>query len=179
MGLFVEITMASEFTFGQALNEAKQIILQQSNRIKADAEKTKSLQQTIADQGATITQLEGQLRQQTDIVEAKTQEITALQARWQEETTARAQAEGVIDRQGQRITSLQAAGSDLESQLAQLSQQLNQVTVQRDALTAQVPSPEDEQALAAMTTLLSQRDARTKTTSMRIGAASDIQAQAA
>ena len=45
-------------TFAQALNEAKQYIVQQSNRIKSDAEKIKNQQQTIVDQCATISEAE-------------------------------------------------------------------------------------------------------------------------
>ena len=56
--------MANDMTFAQALNEAKGVILQLSNRVKADAEKVRSQQQTIISQSSTITQQEARLHQQ-------------------------------------------------------------------------------------------------------------------
>jgi hypothetical protein len=182
--------MAQVLSFGQALNEAKQIIVQQSTRIRADADKIRIQQQTIVDQCATVAELERKNREQNEATQTKTQELAALQSRLLDESTARAQADAVVDRQGQRITSLQNTVMQLETQLGQQSdelaqvrrerdEQVSQLTRQRDeqvtqanndrdeqaarlsreceALRQQLPSSEDEQALAAMTLLLSRK----------------------
>ncbi len=54
-----------EMSYAQALNEAKQVIIQQSARIKGDLEKIKGQQQTIVDQAAKITEHEGKLLSST------------------------------------------------------------------------------------------------------------------
>ena len=54
-----------EMSYAQALNEAKQVIIQQSSRIKGDLEKIKGQQQTIVDQAARITETEGRIAELT------------------------------------------------------------------------------------------------------------------
>jgi len=149
--------MSHELSFAQALNEAKQVIIQQSNRIKADLEKIKSQQQTIVDQCATITEQERKLREQGESLAGKTEECTSLDARLQEETAARVQAEAVVDRQGERITTMQTAVADMERRVAEHSEKVEKLTRMCDELTAQIPSKEDEDALAAMLALLSKK----------------------
>ena len=45
----------STMSYGQALNEARQMIIQQQYRIKADADKIKAQQQQIVDQSAVLS----------------------------------------------------------------------------------------------------------------------------
>jgi septal ring factor EnvC (AmiA/AmiB activator) len=149
--------MASEMTFATALNEAKQVIIQQSNRIKTDLDKIKSQQQTIVDQCATITEQERKLNEQAASLQAKGEECSSLESQLKSETEARSQAEGVVDRQGERITTLQASVADLERQISE-----------RDTLQAQIPSKEDEEALQAMLSLLTKKVGSGKN-NMRIG----------
>ena len=49
-------------TYAQALTEAKQMIVQQQLRIKADAEKIRSQQQTIVDQSSALYEGERRYR---------------------------------------------------------------------------------------------------------------------
>ncbi len=183
--------MAQQLSFGQALNEAKQIILEQSNRIRTDAEKIRIQEQAIVDQCATIAELERKLREQGQAAGTSGQGTLTPERRRSEESTAQSQGDKAADQQAQRITSLQTSATDLEAQLAQAAEQLAQVTRQRDeqfaqairerdALRQQIPSPEDEQALAAMTLLLSNHGSsqRHSRDSLRISG-SPKQAQAA
>ena len=48
------MSQSPSYTYAQALNEAKQMIVQQQYRIKQDAEKIRSQQQTIVDQSAAM-----------------------------------------------------------------------------------------------------------------------------
>lgn len=162
--------MAHEMSFAAALNEAKQVIIQQSNRIKTDLEKIKSQQQTIVDQCATVTDQERKLSEQATALEEKSTECSALETRVREESEARAQAEGVVDRQGERITSMQAAVAEFERQLSEQATKIADLTSERDALQAQIPSKEDEEALSAMLALLTKKvGPNGKTGTMRIG----------
>ena len=62
--------MAQEMSFAQALNEAKGVILQLSNRVKADAEKIRMQQQTIVSLSATVAQNEVAGRKQAEAAPA-------------------------------------------------------------------------------------------------------------
>ena len=88
-----------EMSFAQALNEAKQVIVQQSNRIKTDAEKIKQQQQTIVDQCSIITDTEIKLREQTAEAQKQQERIDALEANIAQAVVAREQAEAIVDRQ--------------------------------------------------------------------------------
>ena len=54
----------STMSYGQALNEARQMIIQQQYRIKADADKIKAQQQQIVDQSAVLVESEHKLKDQ-------------------------------------------------------------------------------------------------------------------
>ena len=143
-----------EMSFAQALNEAKAVIVQLSNRVKADAEKIRTQQQTIVGQSSTITQHETRIREQEDELSRRVEEIVGLQGRIAEVETSRAAAEQMINRQGERIGSLEAANADLERRLEEAHAQLADMTRERDVLAAQIPSDDDTAALASMTQLL-------------------------
>jgi chromosome segregation ATPase len=146
--------MPQEMSFAQALNEAKGVIVQLSNRVKADAEKIRTQQQTIVGQSSTITQHETRIREQEDELSRRVEEIVGLQGRIAEVETTRAAAEQMINRQGERIGALEAANAQLEQRLADARAQLAHMTHERDMLAAQVPSEDDAAALASMTQLL-------------------------
>ena len=111
--------VAMEMSFAQALNEAKQVIVQQSNRIKADAEKIKQQQRTIVDQCSIITDAEMKLKEQTAKAQAAARgAVDALEANIAQAVVAREQAEAIVDRQGQRLTNLQAQSEQQESRIA-------------------------------------------------------------
>jgi chromosome segregation ATPase len=148
-------------SFAQALNEAKQVIVQQSNRIKSDAEKIRQQQQTIVDQCSLITGHEMKLKEQEAKVAQQAELIDALEAKVAQVTVAREQAEAVIDRQGQRLGALQDHVATLEQRVAEQSDQIDHLTEERDGYRNQVPSEADEEALAAMAALLTTKKAPT------------------
>jgi chromosome segregation ATPase len=149
----------STMSYGQALNEARQMIIQQQYRIKADADKIKAQQQQIVDQSAVLVESEHKLKDQAAEIQRISQELQAAHERIAELTTAREQAEAVIDRQGQRLTAMQAAAAEMEQKIAEHTAQIAALTTERDHLAAQLPTPEDEEALASMSDLLAKRPA--------------------
>jgi len=149
----------STMSYGQALNEARQMIIQQQYRIKADADKIKSQQQQIVDQSAVLVESERKLTDQTAEIQRISEELQAAHERITEITTAKEQAEAVIDRQGQRLTALQASAAEMEQRIAEHTAAIAALTTERDALAAQLPTPEDEEALASMSDLLAKRPA--------------------
>ena len=81
--------MAQEMSFAQALNEAKGVIVQLSTRVKADADKIRTQQQTIVSQSSTIAQLEGRVEEQDAQTAQNIQEIAGLTDRLHEIESAR------------------------------------------------------------------------------------------
>ncbi len=146
--------MSQEMTFAQALGEARQIIVQQSKRIKSDLDKVVALQETIASQTASICQTERTLEDQSKTLAKKEEQLQALMAKLGEATMAREQAEAIIDRQGQRLSQSQETISELEKTVAEKTQQLERLNAEIDQLRKQIPTQEDTQALAALSELL-------------------------
>src|SRR5690349_15083703 len=109
----------STMSYGQALNEARQMIIQQQYRIKADADKIKSQQQQIVDQSAVLVESERKLKDQSAEIQQILGDLQSAHQRITELTTAREQAEAVIDRQGQRLTAMQAAATEMEQKIAE------------------------------------------------------------
>lgn len=149
----------STMSYGQALNEARQMIIQQQYRIKADADKIKAQQQQIVDQSAVLVESERKMKDQAAEIQRLGAELQSAHQRITELTTDREQAEAVIDRQGQRLTAMQAAAAEMEQKIADLTAQISALTTERDTLAAQLPTPEDEEALASMSDLLAKRPA--------------------
>jgi chromosome segregation ATPase len=147
------------YTYAQALNEAKQMIVQQQYRIKQDAEKIRSQQQTIVDQSSAMSEQDRKIREQAGELERIAGELESLSLQLSELTIAREQAEAVIDRQGERLTSMQAGIADLERHVAEQAEQIDALTHERDELRAQLPTQDDVEALTAMADLLSKRQA--------------------
>ena len=152
-----------EMSYAQALSEAKQVIVQQSNRIKADAEKIKQQQQTIVDQCSIITDHEMKTKEQAAEVSKLQDQQEQIEAKLAQTTVAREQAESVCDRQGQRLTSLQEQVDTLETKLSDQSDQIAKLTAERDEYKNQLPSSADEAALAEMAALLSTKRAPAST----------------
>src|SRR3954471_14375535 len=95
-----------EMSYAAALNEAKQVIIQQSSRIKGDLEKIKGQQQTIIDQAARISENETRINDLTSDLRKQPDELRGLEARYTEAESGRKQAEAVCNRQGERINNL-------------------------------------------------------------------------
>jgi chromosome segregation ATPase len=148
-------TTPGSMSFAQALNEAKAVIVQQSNRIKTDADKIRQQQQTIVDQCSLITEHEMKAKEQSAELAAKAQQIEQLEAKVAQLTVAREQAEAVIDRQGQRLAGLADQVAMLEQRVTEQSDQIDRLTEERDSYRSAAPSQDDEAALAAMAALLS------------------------
>ena len=155
-----------EMSFAQALNEAKQVIVQQSNRIKTDAEKIKQQQQTIVDQCSIITDTEIKLREQTAEAQKQQERIDALEANIAQAVVAREQAEAIVDRQGQRLTTIQEQCEAQEGRIADQDAQIQKLRAELIAAQEQAPSTEDQQALSAMAALLTTKKTPTKEKSL-------------
>src|SRR5438105_3504310 len=84
-----------EMSFAQALNDAKQVIVQQSNRIKSDAERIRQQQQTIVDQCSTIAAQEVKNKEQAAELAKQMEQIDSLEGNLTEATIAREQAEAI------------------------------------------------------------------------------------
>lgn len=153
--------MPQEMSFAQALNEARQIIVQQSNRIKSDLDKIKALQETIAAQTATISEADRASRQRMTDLESANEQLKSLSAKLEEARTAKDQAEGVMDRQGQRLSQMQQVISDLEKQIAEHSHKSQQLAHELEGLRHQIPTQEDTDALNALNALLSAKKGAT------------------
>lgn len=174
--------MAQEMSFAQALTEARQIIVQQSSRIKSDLDKIKALQETIAAQTATISSSDRTIREQSEELSRHDEQIRTLNASLKEANVAREQAEAIIDRQGQRLTQSQTTIASLEAQIAEHSDQIAELTSEIQSVRQQLPTQEDSEALAALSTLLSTKKvsvpAAGKASPMRIARAGRVSADA-
>ncbi len=146
--------MQQEMTFAQALSEARQIIVQQSNRIKSDLEKVVALQNTIAAQSTTISQSERVIREQSTKISEMEEQLKLMSAKLEEMTTACKQSDAIIDRQGQRLTAATALSAELERKSAENSVRVSQLAAQLEELQSQLPTQEDEDALSALASLL-------------------------
>ncbi len=147
--------MPQEMSFAQALTEARQIIVQQSNRIKSDLDKIKTMQETLAAQAGATADAERVVRQRSAELDAANEQIRALSVQVEELRIAKEQSEAVIDRQGQRLTQMQAIIADLEKQVADFSQKYQQASEELESIREHVPTQEDSDALAALSSLLS------------------------
>ena len=146
--------MAQEMSFAKALNEAKGVIVQLSNRVKADADKIRTQQQTIVGQSSSITQHESRIQELEEQLEERAREIAAQKDQIARVEADRAAAEQMINRQGEKIGALESANARLEEQNVWQQEQIAGLSQERDALAAKVPSEDDAAALASMTQLL-------------------------
>ena len=133
--------MAQEMTYAKALNEAKQVIIQQQYRIKADAEKIKVQQQTILDQSNALserrTPVAGRARRE---MQRLCEELRATHSRLNETTTSLGQAEAVVNRQGEKINSLQTTIAELEQRSSDQSREIAELKGERDEMRARLPT---------------------------------------
>src|SRR5688500_1246202 len=106
-----------EMSYAQALNEARQVIIQQSTRIKGDLDKIKGQQQTIVDQAARVSEYEARIAEQAAQMQRQAADLRGLEQRYSEAEAGRVQAEGVINRQGERINHLEVQVADLAAKL--------------------------------------------------------------
>lgn len=143
-----------ELTFAQALTEAKQVIVQQATRIKADAEKIRVQHDMLVTQGQNISDQEKCIKEQAAEIDRLNAEIASLNQRLTETIEAKDQAEAIINRQGEKITTVQSQNADLERTVAEQSEQIHSLSRERETLIEKLPTKEDADALAAMSALL-------------------------
>ena len=134
---------ATNLTFAQALNDAKAMIVQQSSRIKADAEKIKAQNDEIA-----------KLRTQVGEMYKDLERLRAIEARMPEVLSAKEQAESALGRQRVHIESLECAGRELQRVLGEQAERIGHLSGEVESLREQLPSDADAAALAAMSSLL-------------------------
>jgi uncharacterized coiled-coil protein SlyX len=146
--------MPQEMSFAQALTEARQIIVQQSNRIKGDLDRIKAMQETIATQTATIAEHERTIQEKAAEIGGLHGQVQDLTGQLDATRTAKDQAEAVCDRQGQRLTQLQESIAALEKQAAEQADRIAQLQSELDGTKVQLPTSEDHEALAALSSLL-------------------------
>jgi chromosome segregation ATPase len=146
-----------EMSYAQALNEAKGVIIQQSGRIKSDLEKIKNQQQTIVEQAARITDADTKIAELTSDFASQAEELRRVEARYAEAEAGRQQAEGVVNRQGERINHLEAQVEQFTRDLEAANASIAELTRERDELRSQLPTTEDMEALNSMMALLSQK----------------------
>jgi chromosome segregation ATPase len=151
--------MAQDMTYAKALNEAKQVIIQQQYRIKADAEKIKIQQQTILDQSNSLSEGERHVQGSAAEIHRLSEELKTTNSRLNETTTSLGQAEAVVNRQGEKINSLQTTIAELEQRLGEHNREISDLKSERDELSSKLPSSEDIEALNSMAELLSRRPA--------------------
>jgi predicted RNase H-like nuclease (RuvC/YqgF family) len=147
----------ADLSFAQALNEAKQVLVQQASRIKSDSEKMKVQQEMLMAQSQTIGEQEKRIKEQAVELERRATEIDTLTHRLNQALNAKEQADGVINRQGEKITSLQNVAVDLERKINEQAEAIHMLDRERDSLLEKLPSKEDTEALAAMSALLTKK----------------------
>lgn len=146
-----------EMSYAQALNEARQVIIQQSSRIKGDLEKIKGQQQTICDQAARASESEARISEQSSEISRLVEQLQGVQQRYSDAEAGRQQAEGMVNRQGEKINHLEAQVADFLIRLDEANSQIAELTRDRDELRSQLPTTEDIEALNGMMALLSQK----------------------
>ena len=157
-----------EMTYAKALNEAKQIIIQQQLRIKSDAEKIKQQQQTIVDQSHSIGEWERKMNGSTDELQRIVEELKQTHGKLHQTTTSLEQSEAVVNRQGEKINAMQQTIRELEQRVGEQAAEIAQLRSERDQLQSQLPTRDDIEALSAMSELLSRRPSRAPVAQMRL-----------
>ena len=134
----------ANMTYARALNDAKSLIVRQSARIKADAQKLAGQADEIALLNSTV-----------DRMALEIDRLRATEARLAEATAAREQAEALAGRQRMEIESLETAGREMQRMLGEQAARINELTAESERLRSHLPTDEDAAALEQMAALLS------------------------
>ena len=130
-------------TYAQALTDAKSLIVQQSARIKSDAQKIKTCADEIE-----------QLRLTLDHMREEVERLRALEPRLADAVAGREQAEALVGRQRMEIESLESASRELQRMLGEQAARINDLTAESEQLRSSLPTDEDAAALEQMAALL-------------------------
>ena len=142
----------STMSYGQALNEARQMIIQQQYRIKADADKIKSQQQQIVDQSAVLVESEAGNRR-TILPRSKSAFGRAAGRPSADHRDHHRQGTGRGRDRPPRPAPrprCRPARPRWSRRIAEHTAAIAALTTERDVLAAQLPTPEDEEMLASM-----------------------------
>jgi chromosome segregation ATPase len=131
-------------SFAKALTDARSLIVQQSARIKSDAQKLKAQAEEIE-----------QLRSAVDQLSAEADRLRALEPRLADAAAGREQAEALVGRQRMEIESLESASRELQRMLGEQAGRINELTAEAEQLRSGLPTDEDAAALEQMAALLS------------------------
>jgi predicted RNase H-like nuclease (RuvC/YqgF family) len=136
-------TTTSNMTYAQALTDAKGLIVQQSNRIKADAERIKSQRQEIDRLRAVGAEMTREIERLHDVDRHLAETVAAKE-----------QADAAVGRQRVQIDALESAARELQRVLGEQAERISDLTREVESLREQLPTDADHAALAAMSNLL-------------------------
>jgi predicted RNase H-like nuclease (RuvC/YqgF family) len=136
--------LSQNMTYAQALNDAKTLIVQQSARIKSDAQKLKA-------QAEEITQL----RALVEALSADVDRLREMEPRLSEALAGREHAETTVGRQRIEIEALEGAARELQRVIGDQASRLGDLSHEVEQLRGHLPTDEDAAALEAMSSLLS------------------------
>src|SRR5689334_19553278 len=134
---------ATNLTWAQALNDARALIVQQSARIKSDAQKLRAQREDAARLVAALNEMS-----------AEVQRLKGLEAQLADAQAGREHAEALVGRQRVEIDSLETASRELQRMLGEQASRINQMQAELHRLRAHVPTEEDAAALESMAALL-------------------------
>ena len=135
---------STHLTYAQALNDAKALIVQQSARIKADAQRIRAQAEEIA-----------QWRAMADDMGAELERLRPMAPQLEAAQAAREQAEATVGRQRMEIESIEIASRELQRILGEQAARITELTHELDNIRGALPTDEDAAALEAMASLLS------------------------
>src|SRR4051812_878193 len=137
-------TSTTPMSYAQALTDAKSLIVQQSARIKADAQKIKAQAEEIAE-----------WRRQADEMAAELERLRVVEQQLEASEACREQAEGTVGRQRMEIEALECASRELQKILGDQAARINDLSAELEQTRGALPTEDDEAALEAMQSLLS------------------------
>lgn len=135
--------MSTTTSYAEALNEAKSLIIQQSNRIKGDAEKLRKQSQEI-----------GQLRATTQDMSQEISRLQTVEHELSSVSQAKDQAEAMVGRQRVQIDSLESSGREMQRVLGEQAERIADLSRELESMREQLPTEADEAALSSLSTLL-------------------------
>ena len=139
----MSINSEGNMSYAKALNDAKALIVQQSSRIKSDAQKIRAQADEVA-----------ALRSTVDALTAETDRLRALEPQLADATAGREQAQSLACRQRLEIESLETASRELQRMLGEQAGRINELLAEIEQLRAALPTDEDAAALEQMAALL-------------------------
>ena len=135
---------STNMTYAQALTDAKSLIVQQSTRIKSDAQKIKAQADEIA-----------QWKALADDMTAELERLRTLEPKLEAAMAGREQAEATVGRQRMEIESIEGASRELQRILGEQASRINELSAELEQTRVALPTDEDAAALEDMKSLLS------------------------